>query len=135
MVMMLILLSSCSDDHVRLIHVPADLPCKAGLIAQCPQSPSALIRRAAEDDAVFRDEYVIGMAGLARGVAPDGRHELGSVLRVVDVGVIDAPEAAFFPGAVDDVATNVALHIVRAHTVSETVFRTVGMHVERRPEP
>src|SRR5262245_38435438 len=123
------------DDHIRLIRIPVDDAAEPRGGAQRPETAGALVRRAAEDHPVVHDEHVIGMPGLTDGIAPGGRHIPGDGLRVVDVGEVDAPEAAFFPGAVDDIAADIPLDIVDAHAVAEPIFRTVRMHVQGRPEP
>src|SRR5512134_1786067 len=126
---------SWCDNHIRFVRVPFDLPAEPPLVSERPESSGALVRRAAEDDPVFRDEHIIGMPGPTCGIAPGGRHKVGGVLRVVDIGEVDAPEAAFFPGAMDDLAADVPLDVVSTHPVSEPVLRTIRMHVQRRPEP
>ena len=75
------------------------------------------------------------MPGLTRRLASDGRHIVAGVPRVMDIREVDAPEAALFIGGPHDVAADIALDIVDAHAVSEAIFRTVRMHVQRSPEP
>src|SRR5437667_11179194 len=123
------------DDHVGLVSIPADYACEPRFASQRPEPASALVRRAAEDRPVLHDEHVIGMPGLTRRLASDGRHIVAGVPRVVDIREVDAPEAAFFIGGPHDVAADIALDIVRTHPVSEPILRTVRMHVQGSPEP